>query len=112
MQFDLWIPGKPHPKERVRVTKGGQAYTPRRSVAAEQDVLLAYMAAGGPEFSGAIGLDLEFTHEGTQISIWDEEWQSPLRGDLDNYIKTMLDGLQGAAFKNDRAVVKLDARKS
>ena len=32
-------------------------------------------------------------------------------GDLDNRIKVVLDGLQGAAFKNDSQVIEIHARR-
>ena len=112
MQFDFYHPGRPVPKGRPRFTKRGGVYTPKDTILAEQELTLAYIAASGPNFDGAISLDVEFSVEGTNVSIIEEEWDSPLRGDLDNYLKTVLDGLEGVAFANDRSVVGIYARKT
>jgi Holliday junction resolvase RusA-like endonuclease len=36
---------------------------------------------------------------------------SPLRGDIDNYAKSILDGLNGVAFKDDSQVRSLEVTK-
>ena len=112
MQFDLWIPGKPHPQARPRFTKYGQVYIPRANKVAQEELLFAYTSAGGPLFTGPVGLDATFSHEGIQLTIFDEEWSSPLRGDLTNYLKTLEDALNKTAWNDDRQVVWVSARKS
>jgi Holliday junction resolvase RusA-like endonuclease len=37
--------------------------------------------------------------------------ESKLRGDLDNYVKSLLDGLNGVAYEDDKQVVNLKAFK-
>ncbi len=41
-----------------------------------------------------------------------ERNKSNLRGDVDNYCKLMLDGLQGVAYENDSQVTVLTGIKS
>lgn len=42
---------------------------------------------------------------------WYPEKTSPLRGDIDNYVKTVMDALNGKAYADDRQVQKLRAAK-
>jgi Holliday junction resolvase RusA-like endonuclease len=37
--------------------------------------------------------------------------ESKLRGDVDNYVKSLLDGLNGVAYDDDKQVVNLHAYK-
>jgi len=90
----LEIPGRPVPKGRPRVAAGGHAYTPRRTRDFEE--LVAWHARGARRRFGRQPLAVE-------IELWS---QRPLRGDLDNYVKSILDGLErGGLFVNDRQVV-------
>ena len=47
--------------------------------------------------------------EGTAVIVerLDLDTKSKLRGDLDNYIKTILDALNGVAWDDDSQVVKI-----
>ena len=56
---------------------------------------------------------MTFCAEATYITIRKiAEWHTPLRGDLDNYIKLCLDGCQRAGIiPNDRLVVQVKAVK-
>jgi Holliday junction resolvase RusA-like endonuclease len=40
------------------------------------------------------------------------EHESSLRGDIDNYVKTILDGLNEVAWEDDRQVLKLTVVKT
>lgn len=111
MRFDFIHPGKPVPKGRPRFSKHGGVYTPAATKLGEEDLLLQYISQHGPEFLGPVGVDLTFTPAETIIGIYDETWPSTLRGDLDNYVKLVLDALDKTAWKNDRQVVTIRARK-
>jgi Holliday junction resolvase RusA-like endonuclease len=37
--------------------------------------------------------------------------ESKLRGDVDNYVKSLLDGLNGVAYDDDKQIVNLKAFK-
>lgn len=57
---------------------------------------------------------MSFSADGTivvvrELSDW---WKSKLQGDLDNYIKSVQDGLNGVAFVDDRQIVGLWGSKS
>lgn len=111
MEYSFVIEGRPKPKERPRVTRGGRTFTPKATLEAEALIRQAY---DGPLFEGPVAITTMFRPDKTLVLIGDEEWwgTSPLRGDIDNYVKTVLDGLQGVAYENDRQVVRLGAVKA
>lgn len=106
----FYLEGRPHPKERPRVTKTGHAFTPEKTRKAEQRIRELY---DGPKYSGEIAVHLVFDHEGTAVIIEgvDVDGKSKLRGDIDNYIKTVLDALNGVAWGDDNQIVKVTAVK-
>jgi len=90
------IPGLPVPKGRPRMTAGGHVYTPPRTRNYEESVAW-HGRAGNLRFGDA------------PVSVRIELWvKHPLRGDLDNYAKAVLDGLVlGQVIDDDRQVVSL-----
>lgn len=110
----VFIEGKPHPKERPRFTTRagkGVAYTPPKTVAAEKAIADAW---DGPMFEGELAVHVVVDTEGTAIIVErvDLDAKSKLRGDLDNYLKTVLDGLNGVAWRDDSQVVKITGIKA
>ena len=94
------------------MSRKGRVYTPKETVEAER----AYAQAvddNAPVFEGPVAVEMTFCAEATYITVRSlKEWQTPLRGDLDNYIKLCLDGCQRAGIiPNDRLVVQLKAVK-
>jgi len=111
-EFSFVVPGRPQPKGRPRMSRKGRVYTPKETVEAEK----AYAQAVGddpPVFHGPVTVEMTFCEEATYVTVRSlTQWQTPLRGDLDNYIKLCLDGCQRAGvIPNDRLVVQLKASK-
>jgi len=81
-------------------------YTPKDTVDAEKKIAEAW---DGPVFSGEVAVHVIVDAEGTSVIVEriDLDAKSKLRGDLDNYIKTILDALNGVAWKDDSQVVKI-----
>ena len=93
------IEGEPVPKGRPRFTVHGGVYTPKMTREAEDEVLWSFKIAhpGHEPAAGPIGIDLEFAPTKGR------------RGDIDNYIKTVLDALNGWAWKDDRQIETITA---
>lgn len=103
----------PISKGRVRVTRRGP-YTPERTVQCEQEYAAAYEAAGAPMYEGPVKVEAVFHAGHVQLAILplDDLWVKTPRGDVDNLIKTLGDGLNGVAWKDDKQIKWIDARKA
>lgn len=104
--FRFFVEGTPVPKARARVavSKSGKAhaYTPARTEQWENTIKLAFRSA----FPGAepIPANVPIT---VMVAVW-APGRGPrckIRGDVDNFVKSALDALQGEAFVNDIQVV-------
>lgn len=100
------IPWKPRAKQRPRV-KNNRAYTPKETRLSEEAIAAAFREAiEGTDFERFdgpidvyIGLaDTEFTLE---IEPTVDHTNRKLRGDIDNYAKTILDALNTIAWVDD-----------
>lgn len=92
-----WV-GIPRPKGRPRMTRAGHVYTPSRTREFEEAIGWAWRATGCPPFEGDVVVTIEV--------------REPSRAaDLDNYVKAILDAIQGEgmAFLDDRQVTCLVA---
>ena len=99
----------PRVKERPRAgAYGRKLYTPKTTLDAEAALAASY---SGPLFEGPIAIYMSFWPDKTKVEISEGSVTSPLRGDLDNYVKLVLDGLQGVAYPNDRQVMVISAAK-
>lgn len=92
------VPGRPVPKARPRFGTNGQVYTPTTTRDAERSIGWEYRNNHREEpLAGAVAVDITFYFRGTRA------------GDIDNYLKTVLDGLNGIAWLDDRQIMRLTA---
>lgn len=104
-EVSFTIAGEPVSKARARFTNYGsktRAYTPQKTLNAEQAVAWSFKAAGGrlePDAEVTFGVEVTF-HNGTRQ-----------RRDVDNMIKLILDGLNGVAWVDDTQVMEVIGRK-
>lgn len=112
-----WIPVEPKVKERPRLGRRRKAYTPARTLEYET-ALREWWNKNGPHYEGPLYVGIEIHKEGIQVSI--EQLEESVRpvgvlGDLDNYQKSVWDGIQDwvekdgtirmlGAFKNDKQI--------
>lgn len=97
----LTIPGPPVPKQRARVVMNAgrrQAYTPAATRNAEQRIANRLFAAYP-----------HLTPTSARLRVVCRFHVKGLRGDTDNFVKLLLDGLQGRAFVNDSQVDSIEA---
>ena len=99
----ITIPGRPVPKKRPRTsTRGGKihVYTPLKTSKYEKMIkYIALDASNGKSFFEDVEVNIKLFFKDRRF------------GDLDNYTKSILDGLQGIVFENDKQVAKLNIER-
>ena len=106
-EFRITVQGAPKSKGRPRLGRRGRVYTPIATHEAETVVRTTWQENGGPKFDGPIELEVDFYKDRTEVIVRQSETLelSKLRGDIDNYLKLLMDGLNGVAWEDDRQVV-------
>jgi Holliday junction resolvase RusA-like endonuclease len=62
-----------------------------------------------------VKVELKFDIKGTHITVHatkNPDWKSSLKGDVDNYVKSVLDALNGVAWEDDKQIISLTVEKS
>ena len=112
MTHTVFVATKPIPKGRPRMTRRGRVFTPQTTLEAEAVVCEAWT---GPCYDGDVSLVCQFTKEGINLTVSEISEgtlnKSTLRGDLDNYVKLLMDGLNGVAWQDDKQVKIIIATK-
>lgn len=110
LKVNIVVPSAPVPKGRPRMTRRGRVFTPKRTLDAEAIIRDAW--GSNPKFTGPVSLVVVFQKDQMTIEVTDfPEGESKLRGDIDNYVKTVMDGLNGVAWDDDRQVMYVAAYK-
>ena len=90
------VPGPPVPKARPRAGRWGRFYTPQKTVAYERHVGSCALAAVLANRKWVKTSEYQ-----VQLDIYYRDKRS---GDLDNLEKSILDGMQGVVYDNDKQV--------
>lgn len=119
----LTIPIEPKPQPRPRVTAHGKfahAYEPASITLYKRVVAATYQSYFGAvkPTEKAIAVDVVF-YRPIQKYLSKREHAKRVNGehlpvvkpDVDNYVKAVLDALNGVAFKDDSQIIKLKAQK-
>jgi len=95
------------------MTRSGRVYTPKQTTEYENALAAEWQALGLPMFEGPIRMSVTYDNNGQFIRITplDDVPKIKLRGDLDNYLKATLDGLNKVAYVDDRNIVELHSMK-
>ena len=110
MKHSLVIKRKPKAKGRPRAGRHGM-YTDKATREYEQSIRDAYVQSGGPLFEGPVTVIAVFSKDSIGITIKAADDTSSLRGDVDNYIKSIMDGLNGVAYLDDGQVINIKGHK-
>lgn len=110
--------GKPRGKARPRMNRRtGSVYTPKATADYEREIRKAYQEAGGGLFDGvpvAIVVDCYFAPNKAlskrQKALIRGKWYTH-KPDGDNVLKSVLDALNGVAYKDDAYVVHTSTYK-
>ena len=119
-RLDLTI--EPKPKERPRATVvGGHAriYTPRTTEDYEKKIRSAWVKANGEDpFSGPVVVRIHFgmpipksATKANREKMLSRLQRPTVKPDVDNLGKSVLDALNGVAYKDDNQIVTLLAKK-
>jgi Holliday junction resolvase RusA-like endonuclease len=102
-EYSFIAEGKPQVKQRPRMTRRGRAYTPKATHDAERAIADQY---AGPLFDTPVHVEVRYSkdHQSVYITEIENEVIKSLRGDIDNYLKLTLDGLNGIAWTDDGLV--------
>lgn len=118
--YSFRVEGQPIAMQRPRVTRGRKAYTPQRSMEAEEDVARALADAYGYHQDGVfptepVFLVVDYYKDCHVVTFGHNTLLTHvggLRGDIDNYLKTTMDGMtKGGAWGDDKQVVSIHAQK-
>lgn len=100
MIYGITVEGKPVPKGRPRFA-GGRVFTPKTTLDYEKAIARAWFDKYGlTSVEGRIAVHVDVYSRTAD------------RSDVDNYLKSVLDGLQGAAFENDNKVILAKVSKT
>lgn len=114
----LRIPIHPFPKLRPRFDgRSGRAYTPTKTRKHEQDIrdrAIREMGIMAPA-EGPLEVRVIFILKRQTTKIWKKKpmpsYWSVTRPDLENYLKSALDGIDGVVMKDDGQVARVVAEK-
>ncbi|MCK5018118.1 MAG: RusA family crossover junction endodeoxyribonuclease [Candidatus Peribacteraceae bacterium] len=116
--YSLEIPGAPVPKARPRASRRGShvvMYTPSKSKDFEYQVRMIASQLIPAPLQGAVCIDIELQLPRPKRLCWKTRAMPQcfcdVRPDIDNYCKSILDGLNGIAFRDDAQVAELYAKK-
>ena len=115
------IPRKPTPKGRPRYGKYGTVYTPKKTVEYENLIRFMFIQTNEKAFldNEAIKIDINFYFKvpdsytkKRKNNIYAGKELYTKKPDIDNLIKSVLDGLNGYAYADDKQIIDIKATKN
>ena len=119
-QTTFIVYGQPQGKARPRFTRTGRAYTPKKTADYEDEIRLMAKAAMGitepleTPIAAYIYISMPVPQSYSKKRSKDclDGFERPTKKpDLDNAIKSVLDGMNGIVYKDDSQIVSLHATK-
>lgn len=117
MRVEFTVPGACQAKQRPRINRNtGRVYTPNATHKYEKKVRECY--EGNYYFDDEyisikiiFKFDIPKSYSKKKYSEALEGILRPQKADIDNYIKSCLDGLNKVAYKDDKYIIRLEAEK-
>ena len=118
--YELTVAGPPVGKGRPRFTKAGIAYTPGKTANYENLIRLAFCEKYGEDAPSEEPVEIQVDGYFPIAKSWTKKkkvmaliglMKNTSKPDLDNIIKSALDGLNGVAFQDDKQVWRIIASK-
>lgn len=118
MQTIFTVDGEPQGKARPRFTRGGRAYTPKKTVEYERAIKSAFLAAGGTLTNLPVTVSINAYYK-IPASATKKKTAQMMSGeilptkkpDTDNIAKAVCDALNGVAYHDDAQVCILHVKK-
>ena len=109
MERELTIPIRAVTKGRPRLGRRRKAFTPPKTIEYETAVANAWATAfeGEEPFKGPVGMQVTIMSNHIHVHLWElEDSHRPkyIQGDVDNYVKSILDALNVIAYDDDKQV--------
>ena len=116
MKVKFNINTRPTPKQRPRLGKGGKVYTPNSTKLFEEICRLSY---GNRYYFDKEYISIKIVFKFKVPKSYSKKKHSeaiegkirPSTNDIDNLLKSVLDGLNGKAWKDDRYIYRIEAEK-
>ena len=107
------IPVKPQAKERPRLGRRRRVYTPEKTMVFESAIKEWWTANNGPKITDNAYVYVEISKTYIDVEIIPIVGRTRpvgVLGDIDNHAKSILDGLNGVAWDDDKQVEGLFVR--
>jgi Holliday junction resolvase RusA-like endonuclease len=97
-------------KDRPRLGRKGRVFTPKQTLDFERAVRDGWNER---KIEGPVAMEIVVGKDWFSVRTWPfNGLRNGSRGDLDNYIKSIADGLVGVAYNDDKQVEFIEARFS
>ncbi len=105
--IELWFPVPPLAKERPRVSRYGNVYTPAKTAKYESFIRVYGKKFVKEPLEGPLEVEMEFRVKKPKKPTY----SYPTKCDLDNYVKSFLDGGNHTLWVSDSQIISLSAEK-
>ena len=102
----MYMQLKPKVKQRPRMTRRGRVFTPAATLEHEAKIAEMWRKKFGRRkpLEGPVLVSVDFDKHGMWVEVAPTDLPSLMRGDIDNYLKAVLDALNGIAYVDDKQI--------